>query len=92
MSSNIGQNYPYAQESEPERAAAVAHALERFPELAGKVAAEASPLGQVDPEERWWVWVCPTGDLTGRLHVSGYGREAHAMFTVCPECGATYLR
>ena len=33
MSSNIGQNYPYAVETEAERAAAVAQAFERFPDL-----------------------------------------------------------
>ena len=92
MSSNIGQNYPYGVETEPERAAAVAQAFERFPELEEKVAAESTPLGQVDPDERWWVWVCPIGDFSGRLHVAGYAREAHATYTVCPECGATFLR
>jgi hypothetical protein len=92
MSSNIGQSYPYSQEPEGDRAAAVARAVERFPELEGRIADEATPLGHVDPEERWWVWVCPTGDLSGRLHVAGYGRDAHAMYTVCPECGRAELR
>lgn len=92
MSSNIGQNYPYASETEPERAAAVAQAFERFPDLQDKVAAEATPLGHVDPDERWWVWVCPAGDLSGRLHVAGYARDAHALYTVCREEGHTFLR
>ena len=50
MSSNIGQNYPYGVETEAERAAAVAQALERLPELAEKIAAESTPLGEVDPD------------------------------------------
>lgn len=92
MSSNIGQNYPYGAETEAERSAAVAQAFERFPDLEERVAAESTPLGAVDPDERWWVWVCPTGDLSGRLHVAGYARDAHAMYTVCPEDGRTFLR
>lgn len=93
MSSNIGQNYPYGVETEADRAAAVARAFERFPELEEKVAAEATPLEAVtDDQVRWWVWVCPTGDFSGRLHVAGYAREAHAMYTVCPEDGKTFLR
>lgn len=92
MSSNIGQNYPYAVESEAERATAVAQAFERFPDLQAKVATESTPLGEVDPDEHWWVWVCPAGDFSGRLHVAGYARDSHAMYTVCPEDGATYLR
>ena len=92
MSSNIGQNYPYGVETEAERAAAVARAFERFPELEEKVATESTPLGPVDADERWWVWVCPTGDFSGRLHVAGFAREAQAMYTVCPEDGRTFLR
>ena len=92
MSSNIGQNYPYASEAEVERAAGVALAFERFPGLKEKVAAEATPLGEVDPDERWWVWVCPSGDFSGRLHVAGYAKDAHAMYTVCPDDGKIYLR
>ena len=61
MSSNVGQNYPYASESEPERAAAVEKALAQFDGLRDKVAAETSPLGPPDPQAvappRWWVWV-----------------------------------
>jgi hypothetical protein len=92
VSSNIGQNYPYGVETEAERAAAVAQALERFPELAEKIAAESTPLGDVDRDEHWWVWVCPTGDFSGRLHVAGYAKDAHAMYTVCPDDGTTFLR
>jgi len=92
LSSNIGQNYPYASETEPERAAAIADAFDRFPELEDKVAAESTPLDHVDSDERWWVWVCPTGDFSGRLHVAGYARESHAMYTVCDEGGHTFLR
>jgi hypothetical protein len=92
VSSNIGQNYPYGVETEPQRAAAVAAAIERFSELAEKIAAESTPLGDVDPDERWWVWVCPTGDFSGRLHVAGYAKDVHAMYTVCPEDGKTFLR
>jgi hypothetical protein len=92
LSSNIGQNYPYASETETQRAAAVAQAFDRFPDLEDKVAADTTPLGNVDPDERWWVWVCPTGDLSGRLHVAGYARDSHALYTVCAEGGHTFLR
>jgi hypothetical protein len=92
VSSNIGQNYPYGSETETERSAAVAQAFERFPDLAEKVAAESTPLGESDPDERWWVWTCPDGGPDGRLHVAGYARDSHAMYTVCPEDGRTYLR
>jgi hypothetical protein len=92
LSSNIGQNYPYASETETERSAAVTQAFDRFPDLEDKVAAESTPLGHVDPDERWWVWVCPTGDFSGRLHVAGYAHDNHALYTVCPEGGHTFLR
>jgi hypothetical protein len=92
VSSNIGQNYPYGVETEAERATAVTQAVERFPGLGEKIAAESTPLGDVDPDERWWVWVCPTGDFSGRLHVAGYAKDAHAMYTVCPEDGTAFLR
>ena len=92
MSSNIGQNYPYGAETEAQRAAAVAQAIERFPEAGEKIGAESTPLGDVDADERWWVWVCPTGDFSGRLHVAGYAKDAHAMYTVCPDDGKTFLR
>ena len=97
MSSNIGQNYPYSSETEADRSAAVAQALEAFSGLADRVAAESSPLGDVEPADhggpaRWWTWVCPKGDATGRLHVAGYARDRHALYTVCDSCGATFLR
>jgi hypothetical protein len=97
VSSNISQNYPYASETEEERAAAVEKAFATFPGLREKVEAEATPLGQVEPEDhgapvRWWVWVCPGEDFKGRLHVAGYARERHALYTVCDTHGDTYLR
>jgi hypothetical protein len=97
LSSNVAQSYPYATETEDERAAAVAAALERFDGLGEKVAAEASPLPRLGPAEpgqphRWWVFVCPRDDFSGRLHVAGYATERHALYTVCDTCGNTYLR
>lgn len=97
MSSNISQNYPYSSETEEDRAAAVEAALGAFEGLRDKVAAEASPLGRVGPAEhgapaRWWTWVCPRDDATGRLHVAGYALERHALYTVCDTCGRTFLR
>ena len=92
MSSNVGQNYPYSSETEAERSAAVQAAIARFPALAEKVAAESTPLDDGDPPDRWWVWVCPEGDLSGRLHVAGWAGEHHAPYTVCDTCGKTFLR
>ena len=97
MSSNVSQSYPYASESEAERAAAVEATLATFEGLLEKVAAETSPLGEVGPadhgaEARWWIWVCPRDDFAGRLHVAGYALERHALYTVCDTCGTTYLR
>ena len=97
MSSNVSQSYPYASESEMERDAAVSKATIAFPGLSERIAAEASPLGEVQPADhgaapRWWVWVCPRDDASGRLHVAGYARDRHALFTVCDSCGSTYLR
>jgi hypothetical protein len=97
MSSNISQSYPAGSESEEEREVAVEKALEAFDGLRDKVASESSPLGDVEPPEngappRWWIWVCPTDDFTGRLHVAGYARERHALYTVCDTHGETYLR
>lgn len=97
MSSNIAQSYPYGSESEAERAAAVERASAAFAGLADRIAAEARPLGEVGPADhgapaRWWVWVCPRDDASGRLHVAGYARDRHALFTVCDTCGASYLR
>jgi hypothetical protein len=97
VSSNISQNYPSGSESEEERASAVEKALTAFEGLRDKVAAEASPLGSPEPAEngappRWWIWVCPTDDFKGRLHVAGYARERHALYTVCDTHGDAYLR
>jgi hypothetical protein len=98
LSSNVAQSYPYTSETEAERAAAVAAAIERFPELADKIAAEADPLPEPGPAEpgqphRWWVFVCPRDEgFAGRLHVAGYARERHALFTVCDAGGHTFLR
>lgn len=97
MSSNVSQSYPYTSETEPERAAAIEAALARFDGLRDAVAAESTGLGDVGPEDhgapaRWWVWVCPKDDFTGRLHVAGYARELHALYTVCDTCGSTFLR
>ena len=89
MSSNVGQNYPYASETEAERSAAVAAALEQFEGLRAKVEAETSPL---EPGDRWWTWVCPKHDFTGRLHTAGYALELHGVYTVCDTCGSTFLR
>lgn len=90
MTSNVGQNYPYASETEAQRAAAVEAALAKFEGLRDKVAAEATEL---EPDsDRWWVWVCPKDDFSGRLHAAGYARERHAVYTVCDTCGSTFLR
>ena len=97
MSSNIGQSYPYSSESEAQRSVAVARVLGDFQGLADRIAAESTPLAEAQPADNgapatWWTWVCPKGDLTGRLHVAGYARERHALYTVCDTCGMTYLR
>jgi hypothetical protein len=97
MSSNVSQSYPYASETEDEREAAVGRALGRFDGLYDRVAAESTPLGEVGPADhgapaRWWVWVCPRDDFSGRLHVAGYARDNHALYTVCDTCGTTFLR
>lgn len=90
MSSNVGQNYPYASETEAQRAAAIGAALDRFEGLRAKVETEATP---VEPDaDRWWTWVCPKHDYTGRLHVAGYALERHGVYTVCDTCGSTFLR
>jgi hypothetical protein len=97
MSSNVSQSYPYSSESEAERAAAVEGALAAFDRLAERIGTESSPLGETPAADngapqRWWIWVCPRGDASGRLHVAGYARERHALYTVCDTCGATFLR
>jgi hypothetical protein len=97
VSSNVSQSYPYSSESEEQRAAALTRALADFEGLAARVTAESSPLGDFAAAENgaphsWWIWVCPKGDVSGRLHVAGYARERHALYTVCDTCGATFLR
>jgi hypothetical protein len=96
VTSNIAQNYPYTTETEQDRAAVIARAAVQFDGLADKIAAESEPLVYDQPDEpgrphRTWVFVCPT-HINGRLHVAGYARERHAMYTVCDEGGETYLR
>lgn len=96
MSSNVSQSYPYSSESEDERAAAVAAALSAFEGLGDKVATESTPLGDAEAAEngaapKWWTWVCPR-DVDGRLHIAGYARDRHGLYTVCDKCGSTYLR
>jgi hypothetical protein len=97
LSSNISQNYPYASETEAARRAVVADILSRFDGLAAKVQAETTPLDaeevtDVGAPTRWWIWICPKGDFSGRLHVAGYALEKHALYTVCDTHGDTYLR
>lgn len=98
MTSNVAQSYPYTTETEAERVAAIQQAIEQFPALAERVAAESEPLDPTDlgPEEpgrphRSWVFVCPR-HIDGRLHVAGYAREQHALYTVCDVGGETQLR
>ena len=90
MTSNVGQNYPYTSESEPERMASVASLIATHADLADKLKAETTPL---DAQERWWVYKCPTKGCAGLLHVAGYAAEKHALYTVCDgTCGKTFLR
>jgi len=90
VSSNVGQNYPYTSESEEERAGAVATAIEAHEGLADTIATGSTPL---DPQERWWVWKCPTKGCPGLLHAAGYAFEKHGLFVVCDgTCGRTFLR
>ena len=92
MSSNVGQNYPYSSETEPERSAALEGAFARFDGLRDTVSKESTPLGEIAPDQRWFVYVCPDGDFSGRLHVAGYAAERRALYTVCDTCGKTFLR
>ena len=90
MTSNVGQNYPYTSETEAARAAAIASLVAAKEDLAGKLAAETTPL---DENERWWVWKCPTLGCEGLLHVAGYAHDLHAVYVVCDgTCGKTFLR
>ena len=90
MSSNVGQNYPYTSESEVDRSARIAELIKQRADLAGVLAAQATPL---DANERWWVWKCPTNGCAGLLHVAGYAAEKRAVVVVCDgTCGKTFLR
>lgn len=90
MTSNVGQNYPYSSESEADRAARVAAAIEAQSGLGDKVAAETTPL---DARDRWWTWKCPTSGCKGFLHAAGYARDLHAVYVVCDgTCANTFLR
>jgi hypothetical protein len=87
VTSNVGQNYPYSSETEEQRAAALATLVAGREDLAGRLAAETSPL---DEHPRWWTWKCPTA---GILHAAGYAHDLHALFVVCDgTCARTYLR
>lgn len=90
MTSNVGQNYPYASETESERATRIASLVASREGLAATLAAETTP---VDDNDRWWVWKCPTSGCPGLLHVAGYALEKHALYVVCDgTCGKTFLR
>jgi hypothetical protein len=90
VSSNVGQNYPYTSETEAERAAVIARLVAEREGLAATLAAESTPL---DPQERWWVWKCPTTGCPGLLRAAGYAAEKHAVFVVCDgTCAKTFLR
>ena len=96
MTSNVAQSYPYTTETEAERQAAIDSAVAKFSVLAERIAAEAQPLPDLGPAEpgrphRSWVFVCPM-HINGRLHVAGYAKERHALYTVCDEGGEPYLR
>ena len=96
MTSNVAQSYPYTTETEAQRIAAIERAAGQFDGLEDKIAAESEDLPDRGPDEpgrphRSWVFVCPT-PINGRLHVAGYARERHALYTVCDEGGETYLR
>jgi hypothetical protein len=92
----ISQNYPYSSESDEAREAAVAATYAAHEGLAERVAAETSPLGDSEPGEngapvKWWTWVCPAC-IEGRLHVAGFLRDRHGLYTICDGCGRTFAR
>ena len=87
MTSNISQSYPYSSETEAERAAAVDAALSAHEGLAATLAGASTAL---DASDRWWTY--HHAGCGGTLHVAGYGREQHAVVTVCDRCGTTALR
>lgn len=90
MTSNVGQSYPYSSESNADRTAVLNALVGSRDGLAATLAAETTPL---DPNDRWWVWKCPTAGCPGFLHAAGYARDLHAVFVVCDgTCAKTYLR
>ena len=90
MSSNVGQSYPYTSETEDDRERSVTTVIDAHPELADKVAAEATPL---EERERWWVWKCPTKGCAGFLHAAGHPLEKHGVYVICDgTCARTFLR
>lgn len=96
MTSNVAQSYPYTTETEADRAATIERLVAQFDALGEMVATESEPLTYDERDEpgrpnRSWVFVCPT-HINGRLHVAGFAKERHALYTVCDEGGETYLR
>ena len=90
MTSNVGQNYPYTSETDAERAARIGALVAEREGLADTLKAETTPL---DPQDRWWVWKCPTAGCPGLLHAAGYALDKHALFVVCDgTCAKTFLR
>jgi hypothetical protein len=90
VTSNVGQSYPYTSESEAERSSRIASLVAARDDLAGRLAAETTPL---EPGDRWWVWKCPTIGCPGLLHAAGHAAEKHAVYVVCDgTCGKTFLR
>ena len=90
MTSNVGQSYPYTSETEAERSMHIAGLVAARQDLADKLASETSPL---DPNDRWWVWKCPTPACPGLLHVAGYAIDLHAVYVACDgTCAKTFLR
>jgi hypothetical protein len=96
VTSNVAQSYHYTTETEADRAGTIQRLTSQFDALAERVEAESEPLAYDEPDEpgrpnRSWVFVCPK-HINGRLHVAGFARERHALYTVCDEGGETYLR
>jgi hypothetical protein len=94
VTSNVGQNYPYTSEPEADRAAVIERLETERDGLAATITAETTPLdGELEPDQRWWVWKCPTAGCPGLLHAAGYARDTHAVFVVCDgTCAKTFLR
>jgi hypothetical protein len=90
VTSNVGQSYPYTSETEAQRAMSIESLMASREGLREKIAAETTPP---DTNERWWVWKCPTKGCPGLLHIAGYARDLHAVYTVCDgTCARTFLR